>query len=252
MSGDIEAALAKIRPHTASSLPHQKAPANLLVALEATLDEQNTERTPAAYYAVLLTALERTVKSSGDGTYALGDGDRLPAELYVLALVAPFVPPPVVRAHISAVVGLTEPLWPALAAHSPPALRSQLALYAALLRAADRAQLESHPLRHALGATLLPLCLDHRPKVRRRAADLVRDVLASPPSPLLRHPYAQRVADWAVKALADVESLASGKQRAKKTADDFAGTAIHLLAFLRPVLPYLPPPVSPGNKSSFY
>ncbi len=90
----MEAELSKIRPHTSSNLPHQKAPATLLSALEATFKEQNTDASPAAYFAGLLTALESTVQSEREGEFKLGDGDILPAELYLLALVGPFVPPP--------------------------------------------------------------------------------------------------------------------------------------------------------------
>ncbi|KAI5117784.1 hypothetical protein M0805_000427 [Coniferiporia weirii] len=247
-SGDLEAALSKIRPHSSSSLSHQKAPANLLIALEATFKEQNAERTPAAYFAGLLTALESTVQKERDGKFALGDGDLLPAELYLLALVSPFTPAPVVRANLNTLISLTALLWTPLNSYPPP-LRSQLTLYNAILRAADRSQLEAQPLRQSF-ATILQLCVDARPKVRKRAADLVRDVLASPPSPLLRHPYAERVGEWSVSALADVNALGSGKQKGKKTSEDVVGAAIHLLAFLRPVLPYLPSTVLPTITTS--
>lgn len=242
MSGDLETALSKIRPHTNSSLPHQKAPANLLVALEATFKEQNAERTPAAYFAGLLTALESTAENERNGGYALEEADILPAELYMLALVCPYVPAPVIRANMNTLLAVTSPLWSILVSHPPP-LRSQLGLYNAILRAADRSQLESHLLRQSF-VTILQFCLDPRPKVRKRAADLVRDVLSSPPSPLLRHPYAERTAEWTLKALADVESISLGKQKVKKNAEDFASSAIHLLTLLRPLMGYLPPSVS--------
>ncbi|THH08369.1 hypothetical protein EW145_g2754 [Phellinidium pouzarii] len=247
-SGDMEAAISKIRPHTSSSLPHQKAPANLLIALEATFKEQKAERSPAAYFAGLLTALESTVKKERDEKYALADGDLLPAELYLLALVGPFVPAPVVRANLNTLLSLTSPLWNPLNS-SAPALRSQLTLYNALLRAADRSQLET-PLLGQSFATILQLCVDTRPKIRKRASDLVRDVLASPPSPLLIHPYAERVGEWSVNALSNVNTLGSGKQKGKKNAEDIVGAAIHLLAFLRPVLPCLTPTVLPTITTS--
>lgn len=123
------------------------------------------------------------------------------------------------------------------------ALRSQLTLYNAIFRALDRSQLETQNTRQSF-ATILQLCVDPRPKVRKRAADLVRDVLSSPPSPLIRHPYSERVGEWCVNALSEVNALGSSKQKGKKNADDVVSAAIHLLAFLRPVLPYLPPEVS--------
>lgn len=242
VAGAMEVALSKIRPHTSSSLAHQKAPANLLVALEATFKEQNTERTPAAYFAGLLTAIESTVQKEREAGFALGDSDLLPAELYLLALVGPFVPAPIIRANLNTLLSLTATLWPSLSPH-PPALRSQLTLYNTILRALDRSLLETQNTRQSF-ATILQLCVDPRPKVRKRAADLVRDVLSSPPSPLIRHPYSERVGEWTVNALAEVNALGSGKQKGKKNADDVVSAAIHLLAFLRPVLPYLPPEVS--------
>ncbi len=240
----MEAELSKIRPHTSSNLPHQKAPATLLSALEATFKEQNTDASPAAYFAGLLTALESTVQSEREGEFKLGDGDILPAELYLLALVGPFVPPPIVRHHLNSLLSLTAPLWPALNAHAPP-LRSQLTLYNAILRALDRALLDNQAVRQSF-STILQLCVDSRPKVRRRAADLVRDVLSSPPSPLVHHPYSERVGEWVLNSLSEVNALGSTKQKAKKNAEDFSSAAIHLLTFIRPILPYIPSSVSLG------
>lgn len=238
----MEQALAKIRPHDSSSLPHQKAPATLLRALEATLDDQKTERSPTAYYAVLLTTLEGTLQKERATGLSLDEGDVLPAELYLLALVAPHVPHPVVRANLNTLLSLTAPLFPAISSHAP-ALRSQLALYGAIYHALDRPHLEVPGIRQSF-ASVLQLCLDARPKVRRKAVEVVRDVLFTPPSPLLRHPYADRVAEWIQSALATASANPIAKGKGKKTEGDGADTAIHLLAFLRPVLLRLPPAVS--------
>jgi ribosomal RNA-processing protein 12 len=72
----MEEALGKIRPHTSSSLAHQKTPATLLHALEATFQEQKTEKSPTAYFAALLTTLDGTLQKKDIG---LGDGDVLPS-----------------------------------------------------------------------------------------------------------------------------------------------------------------------------
>ena len=89
------------------------------------------------------------------------------------------------------------------------------------------------------------LCNDCIDGARKRADELVRDVLASPPPPLLRHPYSDKVGEWIVIALAEVSALGATKHKAKKGAgaDDTITTAIHLLAFIRPVLQYLSPNV---------
>lgn len=166
----------------------------------------------------------------------------LPAELYLLALVTPFVPPPVIRTNLNTVLSLTAPLFPLLVPHAPP-LRSQLTIYGALLRALEKPQLDTPSLKQAFGS-LLHLCLDPRPKVRKKAAELVRDTLASPPPPLLRHPYADRVAEWTISSLSELTADGMPKFKGKKAEADGTDTAIHLLAFLRPVLPMLPSSVS--------
>jgi ribosomal RNA-processing protein 12 len=237
----MEQALAKIRPHTSSNLAHQKAPATLLHALESIFQEQKSEKTPTAYFAALLTALDGTLQKKDIG---FGDGDVLPAELYLLALVAPFVSPPVIRANLNTVLSLTAPLFPSLMPHAP-ALRSQLSLYNVVFQSADRSQLDVQGIRQTFASTL-QLCLDSRPKVRRKAAEIVKDVLASPPTPLSRHPYAERVAEWVKSALSDASTgaLPRSKSAGKSSETPAAENAIHVLAFLRPILLNLPPAVS--------
>ncbi|OCH84676.1 NUC173-domain-containing protein [Obba rivulosa] len=239
MAEDLEQSLSKIRPHTSSNLPHQKAPATLLHALEATFREQKTEPTATAYFATLLTTLDGVSQAAPTSGPTLGEGDVLPAVLYLLALVVPHVPPPVIRSHLDTVLSLTAPLFPALTAHAPP-LRSQLALYGAILHALERPQLESQGLRQSF-SFILRLCLDPRPKVRRKAAEVVKDVLAAPPPPLLRHPYAERVSEWVISALAEVNAGGAPKFKGKKADTEGSDITIHLLAFLRPTLVFMPP-----------
>ncbi|KAI0341904.1 ribosomal RNA-processing protein 12 [Trametopsis cervina] len=238
MADDLAQALSKIRPHTSSSLPHQKAPATLLKAIEATFSEQNTERSPTAYFAALLTTLDGSLQAAQTTGPALGDGDVLPAELYLLALVTPFVPQLVLRTNLNTVLSLTAPLFPALVPHAPP-LRSQLSIYASIFNALEKPQLETPGLRQAFGS-ILHLCLDPRPKVRRKAAELVKAVLAQPPSPMLRHPYAERVSEWIIASLSELTSGGIPKFKGKKAETDGSDSAIHLLAFLRPILSSLP------------
>ncbi|KAI3618589.1 ribosomal rna-processing protein 12 [Moniliophthora roreri] len=231
----MEQALSKIRVHTSSSLSHQKAPANLLIALESTFEEQRAERTPTAYFAALLTTLDGTIQKK---QLSLNEGDILPAELYLLALVTPFVAVPVIRANLNTLLSLTAPLFPSLLQHAPP-LRSQLSFYHIIFTSLERSQLETHGIRQAF-ATILQLCLDPRPKVRKKAAEVVKDVLSKPPLPLARHPYADRVADWTISTLSG-----ANKSSTSKNPGADAESHIHVLAMLRPVLPYLPPSTYP-------
>ena len=245
MSEDgLDLALSKIRPQTASSLEHQKAPANLLRALEATIDEKKTERTSTAYFAALLTALGGTLQNDDDASsdLALDEGDMIPAELYLLALIAPFVPPPVVRGNLSTILSLTSPLFPPLMTHAPP-LRSQIGLYGSVLNALDSSQLDIQGIRQCF-ASILQLCLDGRPKVRKRAAEVIKDVLSSPPTPLIRHPYSDRVAEWVKSTLTDIITNAVSRSKRSTYNLDAAEVALHLLAFLRQVILGLPPSVS--------
>ena len=235
----MEDALAKIRPHTSSSLAHQKTPANLLIAIEDTFQEQHTESTPTAYFAAILTTLDSTIQKKD---LSLQDGAVLPAELYLLALVAPFLAMPVIRSNLSSLLSLTSPLFPLLHQH-PPALRSQLSLYHVIFQSLDRSQLEAQGIRQTF-ASILQICIDPRPKVRKKAADLVKEVLANPPTPLVRHPYAEQVAEYLNHTLAEVNTgpFAKGKASKQGVAPG-AESAIHALAFLRPIVGYLPPAV---------
>jgi len=62
---------------------------------------------------------------------------------------------------------------------------------------------------------------------------------------LARHPYADRVADWVKTCLAEVNpSVFSSKTLGKTVGSPTTDTAIHILAFLRPVLLNLPLAVS--------
>ncbi|KAF8650444.1 hypothetical protein AX16_005247 [Volvariella volvacea WC 439] len=231
----MEEALAKIRSQTSSSLEHQKVPATLLLALETTLKEQNAEQTPTAYFATLMTTLDGTMQR---GDVGLEEADILPAELYLLALVAPFVPPPVIRTNLQTMLSLTAGLFSPAQARAPP-LRSLLSIYQAIFQALDRSQLDAQGIRQSF-ATVLQLCIDHRPKVRKKATEVVHQLLRNPSPPLVYHPYADRVADYSIAVLSSVNEGPFAKSK-DKGADNFgAEAALHLLSFLRPILLNLP------------
>lgn len=242
MADNVEAVLSKIRPHTSSALAHQKAPATLLRAIEATFREQNTEPSATAYFATLLTTLDGALQSSGASGPAMGEADVVPAVLYLLAAVVPCVPHPVIRSNLPTTLSLTTPLFSALSAFAPP-LRSQITLYGAILHALDRSDLDVQGLRQAF-MTILQFTLDPRPKVRKKAAEVVKDVLSAPPLPMAKHPYAEKVAEWVKAALTEISSGGIPKFKGKKADTEGSEAAVHLLAFLRPVLPTLPTEVS--------
>lgn len=235
----MEQALVKIRPHISSSLAHQKTPANLLVAIEATFQEQKTDVTSTAYYAALLTTLDGIMQKGSTG---VEEGDILPAVLYLLALVAPFVSSSVLRANLETVLTLTYPLFTTLIPHAP-ALRSQITLYQYLFKSLDRSQLNAQGIRQSY-ATILQFCVDSRPKVRRKATEIIKSILEIPPAPSLRHPYADRTADWVKAALEAVNENPFSHPKGNSTENIGAETGIHLLQFLHPILIHLHPSVS--------
>lgn len=241
MTSNLETALSKIRSQTSSSLPHQKAPANLLKAIESTFSEQNTSPTPAAYFASLLTTLESTLQNQEADNHALGDGDILPAELYLLALVSPCVPFPIIRTNLQTLLTLTASLWPKLISFAPP-LRSQLSIYVAVILAIEKSQLDTPAIRQSF-ASILDLCVDPRPKVRKKAVEVVHDILSSPPSPLLRHPFSDKASEWSLGVMNTINTGVMDRRADKKHAEDVTSSAIHLLAFLRSVILYFPPSV---------
>ncbi|KAG6845310.1 hypothetical protein H0H87_011160 [Tephrocybe sp. NHM501043] len=230
----MEEALAKIRPHTSSALSHQKTPAVLLIALESTFKEQHTDASPTAYFAALLTTLDGTLQKQKQGA---DESEVLHAVLYLLALISPFVAVPVVRANLNTVLLLTGPLFPHLKDHAP-ALRSQLSIYHVIFQSLDRSQLEIQGIRQTF-ASILQLCIDPRPKVRKKAADVIKDVLSTPPAPLSRHPYSERVAEWIKSALSDVGAGPLSKSKAK-ASEASPETALHIVAFVRPIIAKLP------------
>ncbi|KAG5339406.1 hypothetical protein C0989_004389 [Termitomyces sp. Mn162] len=236
----MEEALEKIRPHTSSSLSHQKTPAVLLIALESTFKEQNTDASPTAYFAALLTTLDGTLQKQKLGS---DEAEVLHAVLYLLALIVPFVSTPVVRANVNTVLSLTAPLFPVLREHAP-ALRSQLSLYHVIFQSLDRSQLDIQGIRQTF-ASILQFCIDPRPKVRKKAADVIKDVISNPPPPLSRHPYSERAVEWVKSLLSEigVGPLSKSKAQASETSPE---TALYIVAFLRLVLGKLPPSSIPA------
>ncbi|KEP47350.1 ribosomal RNA-processing protein [Rhizoctonia solani 123E] len=201
-SPQLELVLDKIRIHNHSKLAHQKTPATLLIALEQTFDEQTppTPRSAVAYCAALCTTLEQAVKAK---SVSMGESDFVPGVLYLLAAVLPHVPTPVVRAQVSVILPLLAPLLP-LSLQHPPALRSLLSVLCSLWAPLDAPTLTGTPLLRNAWASVLQLCVDPRPKVRKKAQEVAKSVLAAPPAPMLRHPYAEQTAQYLLNLLTDV------------------------------------------------
>jgi ribosomal RNA-processing protein 12 len=207
----------------------------VLSAIEETLKQQGSEFTATAYFAALLSLLARQVSSDG-----IANKETATSVIYLLDLVTPHVPAPLLRSKFSEI--LTS-LAPALthADAEAPLLRSSIGCLEALLivqdaRAWELPQTQISPRRAVAG--LLQIAVDPRPKVRKRAQEALAKVLSNgPPSPSLDHPAADMCAETALKMLNDIAE-AAGKtqnQKKRKEAQNNEPGLIHALHLIKTV-----------------
>jgi ribosomal RNA-processing protein 12 len=211
----LEERLSKIRDQP--KLQNQQQTQVVLSAIEDTLRSQSSEFTPTAYFAALLSLLARQVSPTG-----IASKETATAVIYLLDLVTPHVPAPLLRSKFTEI--LTS-LAPALthADAEAPLLRPSIGCLESLLlvqdaRAWELPASQISPRRAVAG--LLNIAVDHRPKVRKRAQDALANVLSHPPpSPSLDHPAADMCAETALKMLKDVADAAAKTKRHKGHRD---------------------------------
>lgn len=184
----------------------------VLSAIEDTLKDQKYGSTPTAYFAALLALLSQSVSPSN----GIANKELATSVVYLLDIVAPHVPAPLLRSKFSQILTSLAPVL----THNDieaPLIRSTVGCLESLLVAQDNAawalpQTQVSPRRAVAG--LLVLASDHRPKVRKRAQDAVTHVLKNPPpSPSLDHPAADMCAETALRTVTDI--AANGKKKAK-------------------------------------
>ncbi|PWW79180.1 hypothetical protein C7212DRAFT_360666 [Tuber magnatum] len=223
----LEAKLEKIRsPH----LQNQQQVAVVLSAVEGTLREQKTEFTPTAYFAALLSLLQQAASTS-----AVLNKDLAASTVYLLDLVTPFAPLPLLRSRFQQIL---SHLVPALTAPDTdaPLLRGSIGCLESLLVAQDGPawaipQRDIGPRRALVG--LLNLGLDNRPKVRKRAHEAITKILKnSPPSPSLDHPAAEMCATITLQSVADMAKANEGQRRKNGEHDP---RVIHSLQLIKAV-----------------
>ncbi len=184
----------------------------VLSAVEDTLKDQNHGFTPTAYFAALLALLGQSISSSS----GIMNKELATSVVYLLDLVTPHVPAPLLRSKFSQILTNLAPTLtnPEIEA---PLLRSSIGCLESLLVAQDAPawalpQTQVGPRRATAG--LLTLATDHRPKVRKRAQEALTQVLKSPPpSPSLDHPAADMCAETALRSLSDIASAAGTKKK---------------------------------------
>ncbi|KAK1983549.1 NUC173 domain-containing protein [Colletotrichum cereale] len=213
-------------------LQSQKRTAVVLEAVDTTLKEQNAQPTPTGYFAALLGLLTQAVDSGNVAS------DTTTSVVYLLDIVTPFAPQPILRAKFTQI--LTS-LAPVLLQQDAEALllRSSIGCLESLLLAQDAAAWELGvtqvgPRRAVAG--LLNLSLEQRPKIRKRAQEALRNVLRNPPpSPSLDHPAADMCAHTALANLEDIAGKAAQarKQKGAESAHDPA--LIHALQLIKTI-----------------
>lgn len=207
----------------------------VLSAIEDTLRQQKSDFTPTAYFAALLSLLSRQITDQGPT-----NKETATAVVYLLDLVTPHVPAPLLRSKFTEII---TSLAPALTHQDAdaPFLRSSIGCLESLLVLQDAhawglPQTQISPRRAVAG--LLQISVDPRPKVRKRAQEALAKVLANPPpSPSLDHPAADMCAETALKVLNDIAALAAKAKKGKggKNAESKDPDLIHALQLIKTI-----------------
>ncbi|KAK4702679.1 ribosomal RNA-processing protein 12, partial [Phenoliferia sp. Uapishka_3] len=205
----------KVRLQANSTIAAVRKPATLLVAIEQTLPPNSP---PSAYLVALTSTLDQ-VKPKQDPTLHC-------AVLYLLSLLVPTLEGQLLQPHAPALLATVDPLFKSYATDAPP-LKSLLSIASALLIASPLVALSSGPTAKRVFTSILLLTVDGRPKVRRKAQEVIADVLASPPAPAMKHPYRQESSAWIT------EKLDEAVRGAKRSGEGDEARAIALLVFVK-------------------
>jgi ribosomal RNA-processing protein 12 len=232
MASELEEKLEKIR--SSPKLQNQQETRLVLSSVEDTLRDSKSEFTPTAYFAALLSLLDQFISTSK----GIVNKDVATAVVYLLDLVTPEVPAPLLRQKFSHILHklatvLTHPEADA------PLLRPSIGCLESLLVVQDAQgwalpATQVSPRRAVAG--LLTIAVDHRPKVRRRAQEALTTVLKNPPpSPSLDHPAADMCAESALKTLK--EGVEATKKTKKHHKDNHSHTPnlIHALQLVKTI-----------------
>lgn len=226
--------LAHIRDNP--KLQNQQQTAVVLSAVEDTLKDQKSEQTPTAYFAALLSLLGQFISSSA----GIVNKDVAGAIVYLLDLVTPHVPAPLLRSKFTQILTSLAPALTHTDADAP-FLRSSIGCLVSLLVVQDGQawalpQSQIGPRRAVAG--LLALAVDHRPKVRKQAqAGLSKVLQNGPPSPSFDHPAADMCAETALRSFGDLAAMSSQskKRRANGEAQQNEPGLIHALQLVKTI-----------------
>jgi len=201
----------------------------ILEAVEATLKEQKTPQTATSYFAALLALLNQP--SNANNT------EILTSVVYLLDVVTPFAPQPLLRAKFTQILTVLAPLLQRKDAEAI-LLRSSIGCLESLLLAQDSSawELSVSQIGPRMAVfDLLNLSLNPKPKVRKRALDALKHVLKTPPpSPSLDHPASDMCAHTAMKHLENLAEAAA-RQRKHKNSTDQDPALVHALQLIKAI-----------------
>lgn len=230
----LSLAFDKVRTQTNSGVQAVRRPAVLLKAIDATLSATTstttTEISPAAYLVALLSTLEQLVTTSKPATAASATAqvkqdqrELLEATLYLLSLLTPHLPLQLLRTKSSTTLPLLLPLFTSFHSTSAPSLKSLLTISLSFLSSLSLTTLEKDYPTRSLYAQVLSLANDPRPKVRRRAQEVVHSLLVAPPPPAGKHPYGPETAQWILERLTEAVKGAKRGGKAEISAGGKGG-----------------------------
>ncbi|KAF2141341.1 uncharacterized protein K452DRAFT_318978 [Aplosporella prunicola CBS 121167] len=217
-------------------LQNQQQTAVVLSAVEDTLRDQKSDFTPTAYFAALLSLLAQYISAQK----GIVNKEVATAVVYLLDLVTPHVPAPLLRAKFSQILTNLAPALTHPEAEAP-ILRSSIGCLEGLLLVQDGQawalpQSQVSPRRAVAG--LLTIAVDHRPKVRKRAQDALAKVLQTkPPGPSLDHPAADMCAETALRSLKEIAEAAqkNKKHRSQRDGQHAEPALIHNLQLIKTI-----------------
>ena len=221
------------RSQSSLTTADRRQTAVVLSAVEDTLKDQKYDFTPTAYFAALLALLGQSFSPSN----AIVNKELAISVVYLLDLILPHVPTPLLRSKFSQI--LTS-LAPVLTQNDieAPMIRSSIGSLESLLVAQDSAswalpQSQIGPRRAIAG--LLILASDHRPKVRKRAQDAITHVLRNaPPSPSVEHPAADMCAETALRNVNDMTAVKK-KSKGHKSPEEHQPGLMHALHLVKTI-----------------
>ncbi|PKS12231.1 hypothetical protein jhhlp_001530 [Lomentospora prolificans] len=210
-------------------LQSQQKNSLILQAVEATLKEQKTSQTATSYFAALLALLNQPNNANNT--------EILTSVVYLLDVVTPHAPQPLLRAKFTQILSILAPLLQRKDAEAI-LLRSSIGCLESLLLAQDSAAWElsvSQVGPRMAVFDLLNLSLNPKPKVRKRALDALKHVLRTPPpSPSLDHPASDMCAHSAMKHLENLAETAA-KARKHKNSTDQDPALVHALQLIKAI-----------------